>query len=93
MIEQEPRIRWLDAVAGGCIYLGFLLFLVVLHILTINSTGDTSTVMNGVFTAFIGVFIAITIFSMIGIVVHFMKWITWTVSMPAWKKDMSRKKE
>ena len=43
---KPPVLDWTKILAGGLIYIGYLMFLIVLHILTINNGGNTAAVLN-----------------------------------------------
>jgi hypothetical protein len=90
-IKQEPRIAIQDIVAGAMILLGALLFLIVLHLMTIQTVGDVNSVMNTTFMVFLTIFIMIAIFFGVWIIYKLLAWLVWIVTIPAWKKNfMSR---
>jgi len=89
--KQEPRMEWLDVVAAGFIYLGFLLFLVAFHIITINSEGDINTVLNYTFMSFVTIYTITIIFGFVGVLIQLFRWATWQIDTPQWKKDEMKK--
>lgn len=93
LLSKEPRIDISDLVAGACIVIGLLLFLVVLHSLTIQTTGDLNSLLNTVFIVFLNIFITIIIFLGIWVIARLLMWLVWSLSMPAWKKKMVQRKE
>lgn len=83
---DKPRINWTDIIAGALIYLGFLLFLVALHILAINSSGNTQEVLNNVFSTFTYIYGFATIIAVSGVLIHIIRFAAWQVNTPNWKK-------
>jgi hypothetical protein len=93
MMTKEPRLDWIQVAGVACLYLGYLLFLSVLHLLAINSGGSTATVLNGLFVAFTGVFIAMVIFGFVFLIIRLLSWLTWVATQPDWfKAEMKNKK-
>lgn len=87
---KEPRMEWVDVIAAGFIYLGFLLFLVALHLLVINSVGNTQSVLNKIFIVFVTIYSTAVVFGMIGLIVQLLRWVAWQVITPAWEKKRQR---
>ncbi|MBW1784179.1 MAG: hypothetical protein JRL30_25995 [Deltaproteobacteria bacterium] len=88
--NKEPRIEWSDLVAGMLILFGFLLFLVGLHIITINTTGYAQDVLNTIFIIFVTLFVAFSLFGFVGVLIQILHWLTWCVKTPKWKKKEMR---
>lgn len=79
-----------DIFSGLFVFIGLLLFIVVLHLLTINTVGDTSSVLNTVFIVFLRIFEVLLIFVGIWVIIHFLKWLVWVISTPQWLKNEMR---
>jgi len=91
MIEKEPRMEWSDIIAGALIYLGILCLLFCLHIVSIQSTGNLADVMATAFSVFLTIYIVAVIFGFVGILVQFLRWLTWSVKTADWKKKEARR--
>lgn len=92
MIKQEPRMDLKDAFAGLFVFIGLIFFLVILHLMAINTVGDTNQVMNTVFIIFLKIFQFLAIMSGIFIIWHFLKWLVWFTTTPRWAKNEMRRK-
>ena len=90
-IKKEPRLEFTDLIAALFIYLGFILFLICLHLLSINTRGYTSDVLSTTFTIFLSVFIGLFIFGIVGIITQLLRWLTWSIKTPKWKKKKVKK--
>lgn len=91
MIEKEPRMEFKDIFAMLFFFVGFLLLLVALHIIVINTTGNNNTVMYGVFLIALNIFRALLTLAGVLIIIHFLRWLAWAASTPAWLKAKQRK--
>lgn len=91
-IKKEPELDWQKVIAGGLIYLGFLLFLVALHIVAINTDGDTQSVMNTVFLVFLSIYMTAIFFGLGGLIIQFLRWLTWIATTPKWLRKKGRTK-
>lgn len=87
MIKQKPRIRIADIFAVFCVFIGLLFFLIAIHILAINTTGGTQTILNSTFTIFLRIYVTLLIFAGVGIVVQLLRLLTWYVVTPKWLKQ------
>jgi membrane-bound acyltransferase YfiQ involved in biofilm formation len=90
VIKQEPKIDIKDIIAAFCIYIGLLMFITVLHLLAINSTGNTAEVMNSTFSVCLNVYITLVIFGSAFFIIHLLKWLVWNVTTPNWLKKQAR---
>jgi len=90
MIDYEPRMNWRDLLAGMLIYLGFLFFLVVLHLLAINNIGYTKEVLITLFQVSMYIYIGMVIFGFVGILIQLLRWLTWSVETATWQKKKIR---
>ena len=90
-IKREPSLDWARLVGGLMIYIGVLMFLIILHLLAINESGNTASVLVTTFKVFIYIYIAMVFFGLAGAVIHLLKWLTWTVTTPEWKKEKIKK--
>lgn len=88
--NKEPRIEYSDIFSIALAYLGFILFLVALHLLTINALGYTRDILNTTFIVFTVFFIAALIFGLVGAIGHILHWLSWSVSVADWKKKEGR---
>jgi len=93
MIKQEPRISIQDLAAGFFFFLGLILFITVVHILTIESTGNTATVLNGTFRIFLFVIEFLLLITMAYVIIHLLKWLAWSVNTPTWKKKQIQRQK
>lgn len=75
-----------DVLAGGMVYLGFLLFLVAFHLITINTSGNMNTVLNGVFIALVSIFVGMLIFGITLVIIQMFRYLTYQITTPNWKK-------
>lgn len=92
MIEQEPKMDWTQVLGGGLVYLGILMFLIILNLLMINTIGDTRDVLTTTFTVCVSIYSGALIFGVVMIVFKLLKWITWCVTTPNWMKKRIRGK-
>lgn len=76
-----------DLVGLLLIYLGLLLILVVLHLVTINSIGATAEVLNKVFIVFFWCYIGALVFGLVYEVIHLLRWMVWSITTPTWIKN------
>jgi hypothetical protein len=90
-IKAEPRMDIRDIFGAFFIALGFLLFLINLHLMTINESGNTQDVLNTTFMIFLYIFEVLLILAMAFIIIHFLKWLVWSVQTPKWMKNKIRK--
>jgi hypothetical protein len=81
-----------DIFAALFIFLGLLLFLVNLHLMAIEASGNTQSVLNTVFTVFLYIFEFFLIIGMAYLIIHFLKWLVWSVTTPTWLKKRIRSK-
>lgn len=89
---RKPRMDIKDIYAALLISMGVLLFLVNLHILTIESVGNTQSVLNTTFINFLYIFGFIALLAMAFLIINFLKYLAWMVTTPVWlKKKMERK--
>lgn len=89
-IKKEPRMDIKDVFGGMFVFVGLLFFLILIHVITINSAGDTREVMTTVFTVSLNLFYAFLIFAGAYIIIHFLRWLVWSISTPLWLKDKIR---
>lgn len=92
--KKEPLISWVPVAGIGLVMLGILLFLGVLHLLAINTSGGTSTVLSSMFTIFLWVYVSSIIFGVSALIIQLLRWLTWSINTPGWrKKQMKKQKE
>lgn len=87
MIKREPNVDWVGVIGGGFVFLGFLLFLIALNVTTLNTTGDTRSVLEGAFTIFVGVYTVSGVLALAGVIIQLLRWLTWAASTPVWAKN------
>ena len=92
-VRRRPNWDWTEILAGGLVYIGFLIFLVILHIWSITEAGNTQAVLTEVYVVFLYIYIAAIIFGMVAVVWKLLKWLTWSINMPTWKKEKIRRGE
>ena len=85
-MKNEPRLEWMDLVGALLIYIGALLFLVVLHVLSLNYTGAASDVLRTVFIVYLWVYIGLVIFGFIGVLIQIFRWLTYKATTPVWEQ-------
>lgn len=90
-IKNEPKLDWIKVAGGGLIHIGFLLLLSVVHILAINTIGGTHDVLTGLRIILIYIFIASIIICFAAIIIHLLRWLTWSISTPEWQKGKQKK--
>lgn len=86
-VKTKPRIRICDIFAALFIFMGFLFLLIIIHILTINTTGNTNDVMNTIFIILLRIFETLLIFSIVGLIIHFLRYMVWMITTPRWVKQ------
>jgi len=87
MIKQKPRIKIADIFAAMMIFLGFLMFIIMLHILAINTTGNTQDVLNTVFIVFLRIWEYSLIFAFAAVIIHILRYLVWQITTPKWLKN------
>lgn len=92
MKMQEPRIAIKDVFAALFIGLGLILFIINLHIMTIDETGNRQDVMNTTFIIFLRVFEILLLLGMTYVIIHLLRWLVWSLNTPVWKKKQIRRK-
>ena len=90
MIKNEPKFKLMSIFAYLSFTLGFIMFLVVLHLISIQTVGGVSSVISKTFIIFLIIFRAYLTFSFVFLVIHLLKWLTWQVSTPKWVKREGR---
>lgn len=85
-IKKQPRLDWQDGVGALLIYVGTLLFLVVLHVQSIDNPGNVGEVYGTVFSVMLMIYIGFVIFGIVGLIVHLLRWLTWSVTTSDWEK-------
>lgn len=91
MITKEPRINIKDIFAGLFMGLGMLLFLIILHILAIENSGNTQDMLNTTFIIWLRIFIFLALMGIVYIIYHLLKWLVWQVQTPTWQKEQMRR--
>jgi hypothetical protein len=90
MITKEPRIRFGDIFGAFFVAVGLLIVVVIIHILAINSEGNTQEVLETTFIVALRVYITLVIFGMAGIIIHLLRYMVWQVTTPKWIKKKIR---
>jgi len=90
MIKQEPRIEFTDLLACLGIYLGFLFFLIGLHLLVINGNGNIQSVLSTVFKVFVTIYSTSVVFGLVIVITQLLRWLTWSVTTAEWEKKKGR---
>lgn len=85
-LKKEPKLSILVILGYGFIYIGFLIFLYTLHIIAINTTGNTQSSIYALFKIFIPLYVSGIIFGLVAILVKLLKWMTWQATTPNWVK-------
>ena len=84
MLKEKPRIRVADLIAVFFILLAMLIFVVILFVLSINSTGNTYEILNTMFIVFLRIYEGILVFAGVAIVIHLLRVLAWYVITPKW---------
>lgn len=85
-MKEKPRLEWMDILAGGMIYIGFLLFLVILHLGAISFLGDLGDMFSTAFNVMVNFYVGMIIFGLVGMIIQLLRWLVWSISIPEWKK-------
>lgn len=89
-LKKEPRLDWVIVLGFFLVYLGLMLFIIVLHIMAIDTTGNVQSVLNTTFIIFLVIYVAGLIFGLVGAIIQLLRWITWIVVTPDWMKKKVR---
>ena len=85
MIKKEPKFSIKSLVGYLIIYLGYLLFLIGLHLCAITSSNpNTASVMNTTFMVFLVIYVGMIFFGFAGIVIKLLTWLTYQATTPKW---------
>jgi len=90
MIKKEPKMDVKDIFAAMFVFLGGIVFLIAMHILSITNTGNLASVLRTTFIIFLRVFEALLLFAMVYVIIHFLKWLVWSITTPKWMKNKMR---
>ena len=87
-MKSEPILSISALIGGLMVYLGYLLFLVMLHLSAIlTESARASSVLVTVFIVFLSVYVAMLIFGLVAVVIHVLRWLTYKVTTPKWKQE------
>lgn len=88
MIKKEPKLS-INAVIGGLlVYLGYLLFLICIHITTLlTQNTETKAMLTTTFTVFLSFYVTLIVFGFAAVIIQFLRWLTYHATTPAWKKE------
>ena len=89
-IKKEPRLEITDIIGAVSIYIGLLTFLVCLHVMAIEETGDTAAVLSTAFTVFLTIYVTAVVLGVVGLIVHLLRWLTYQVTTPKWMKEKNK---
>lgn len=84
---KQPTINFVKVFGVLFFYLGYLLFLTALHLITIDNTGSISDVLNTTFIVFLYILYALLIFTGVFVLWYIFNWLVWTIQTPQWKKQ------
>lgn len=87
---EKPKIDISNILGITLLFLGFLVFLIIIHIEAINATGNTQSVLNTTFSVFIYIFSFSLILAVVALLIHLMTIIGWYTTTPNWKKKRAR---
>jgi len=82
--KKEPQLDLMHLLGWFCVIMGLLVFLVIFHIMAIESAGGTQTVLNSVFIIFLRIFMGILLFWMIFMIIKLIMWLAWIATTPKW---------
>lgn len=90
---SKPNFDWQKLIAVASIYFGLLFFLVAIHILSISTSGDTSSVLTTTFTVLLWIYLAAVVFGLVGVIIQFFYWLAWQAMTPPWIKEQQRQQK
>lgn len=90
MIKKEPRMEISDGIAALFIYLGLLMFLILIHLFTINSIGANYETLLTLFKVYLNLYVGLLIFGVVALIIHLLRWLAWSITTPEWSKKKSR---
>lgn len=89
-MTEEPQIKVGDLLGGLLISLGMILFMVVLHLLSINETGNNASVLGTMFTIFLVITIFLNLLGFIYIMFQLLRWLAYLTYTPRWMKEQNK---
>lgn len=84
MKVKKPNISISNVLAALCAYISLLLFMVLLHIFSIATTGGTQEVVTIVFIWYLWVYLFLCALGIIGGMAQIMMYAIWILSTPKW---------
>lgn len=90
MIKKEPRMEYKDVFAAFFVIIGYLLFLVIVHLMRLSTSGYIHDNLNTIFLIMLRTLYGILILGISFLIIHFLKWLVWTTTTPKWLKDQQR---
>lgn len=83
---SKPNLDWTKIVGVACIYFGVLIFIIAIHIAAISTTGDVADTLSMTFRVVLYMYYAGLIFGGAGLIIKFLKWVTWQTQTPEWER-------
>lgn len=86
-MNQKPRIRIADLVAAFAIIFSMLIFLIMLFLFSVNSSGATYEILNTLFTIFLRIFEGTLLFGGVGLIIQLLRIMAWYIITPKWLQE------
>jgi di/tricarboxylate transporter len=86
----KPRIKFSDLVAGVMLYLGLLMLIVSVHLVAINSAGQTKDTLDLVFTILISLYSGAVVLGIALIVAQLLRYMAWSIETADWEKKQQK---
>lgn len=90
VIDKQPKLDIGAIFVGFFMYICYLLFLTLLHIVAIGSTGELSSVLNSTFIIMLNTYYGLLVLGGVLMVIHFLRYLVWQATTPAWIKQKQK---
>lgn len=84
---KKPNTTLSRTIGSVFFTLSAILFLVILHILAINSTGATGVVLLMVFTLTLRILTYLFYIAAMFLIIYFIRWLAYITIHPAWMRE------
>lgn len=90
IFNKKPSLDGKKSLGYLLIYLGYLLFLIAVRALVINTSGSTQSLMQTTFTVFLSIYVGLVVAGGAGLVIQFLRYLTWLITTPEWKRKQEK---